>query len=59
MISNSQDIFIVEPAKVVLAVVVVSYFSTRTKNNCNSEEEDEEEDVSGDDIDFVIENPKE
>lgn len=47
LISNSQDIFIVEPAKVVLAVVVVSYFSTRTKNNCDSEEEDEEEDVSG------------
>ena len=59
LISNSQDIFIVEPAKVVLAVVAISFISTRTKNNYDSKEENEVGDVKGDDNDFLIDNPKE
>ena len=48
-----------QPTKVVLAVVVVSFVSTRTKNNCNVKEDTEIRDASEDDVTFLSDNPKE
>ena len=58
LISNSQDIFVVQPTKVMLAVVVISLLLTR-KNDNSDLEEDSEGDVCIEDIDFLIDNPKE
>ena len=59
LISNGQDIFVVQPAKVLLAVVVVSVIFTRNHASRNFEEADSEEIFCQDDIDFLIDNPKE
>ena len=59
LISNGQDIFVVQPTKVMLAVVVISLLLTRNKGNGDSEAESEGGEVCEDDIDFLIDNPKE
>ena len=60
LISNSQDIFVVQPTKVMLAVVVVSLLVMRKKEKSNdSDEESEDNDVYLNDIDPLSDNPKE
>ncbi|XP_068684585.1 polycystin family receptor for egg jelly-like [Montipora foliosa] len=60
LISNGQDIFVLQPAKVMVAVVVVSLVFTRSQASVNLQEADFEEDgVCQGDIDFLIDNPKE
>ncbi|KAL9954033.1 hypothetical protein ACROYT_G041521 [Oculina patagonica] len=60
LISNGQDIFVVQPTKVMLAVIVVSLlFSRRNKNESDdSEEESKESDAYDDDVDFLSDDPK-
>ena len=60
MISNGQDIFVVQPTKVMLAVVVVSLLVTRVKGNSeDSDGKSEDENVFMDDIDLLCDDPKE
>ena len=59
LISNSQDIFVVQPTKVMVAVVAVSLILTRTKKQFHSSVESERGEVHEGDIDFLIDNPKE
>ena len=59
-ISNCQDIFIVQPTKVMLGVVVVSFLLTRTKGSSEDPEEDKEEGgIRESDIDFLVDDAKE
>ena len=60
LVSNGQDIFVVQPTKVMIPVVVVSFLFLRTKR------EDSLQDAKGteglaceDDVDFLVDNPKE
>ena len=59
LISNGHDIFVVQPTKVMLAVVVISLLLSRNQKSDSqeSEEDDKESDVH--DIDFLSDNPKE
>ena len=59
LISSSQDIFVVQPAKVMLAVVVVSLLLSRNGDN-SGDSEDECEGVHGNesDVDFLGDDPK-
>ena len=59
LISNGQDIFVVQPTKVMVAVVVVSMLFARTNSKTDSEADVEESDAHEDAIDFLIDNPKE
>ena len=59
LISNGQDIFVVQPTKVMVVVVMVSFFLTRTTDNSNSEADSDESVLCEDDIDFLCDNPKE
>ena len=60
LISNGQDIFVVQPTKVMLAVVVISLFLRRSKDKGqDSEDESEGDAASESDIDFLIDDPKE
>ena len=60
LISNGQDIFVVQPTKVMLAVVVISVFLRRSKDKGqDSEDESEGDAASESDIDFLIDDPKE
>ena len=59
LISNGQDIFVAQPTKVMLAVVVVSLLLTKTNGNDDSGTESGSGDLCEDDIDFLIDNPKE
>ena len=59
LISSGQDIFVVQPTKVMLAVVIVSLLLTRSRDA--SEDFDAERDRADDwktDIDFLSDNPK-
>ena len=60
LISNGQDIFVVQPTKVMVAVIVISLlFSKNNKNKSGDAEEDNEErDAYDDDIDFLSDDPK-
>ena len=58
LISNGQDIFVVQPTKVMLAVVVISLLLTR-KNDNSDPEEDSEGNLCIEDIDLLSDNPKE
>ena len=60
LISNGQDIFVVQPTKVMIAVIVISYlFSKNNKNKSRDAEEDSEErDAHENDIDFLSDDPK-
>ena len=57
LISNGQDIFVVQPTKVMMAVIVISFLLTRN-NKDNGEEEDIEADPCEIDIDFLSDDPK-
>jgi len=60
LISNGLDIFVIQPTKVMLAVIIVSMLLTETKRNSeNSVEEEKEGDVCENDIDFLLDEPKE
>lgn len=59
LISNTQDIFVLQPAKVLVVAVVVSFLLTRTKGNGNADEECERGNVCEDDINFLNDDPKE
>ena len=61
LISNGQDIFVVQPTKVMLAVVVISLLFTRNNKDKSedSEEECKESDTSDLDINFLSDDPKE
>ena len=58
LISNGQEIFILEPGKVMLAVVVISLLATRSKEN-SKEFEASSTDVCLNEIDLICDNPKE
>ena len=60
LISNGQDIFVVQPTKVMLAVVVISLLLSRKDKNSqgNSEENGEKSDSHEHEIDFLSDNPK-
>ena len=58
LISNGQDVFAVQPTKVMLAVLVVSFLLSRSKKDNSQEEEVEEGDPDDNDIDFLRDNPK-
>ena len=60
LISSSQDIFVVQPVKVMLAVVLVSFlFMRKNNNNDESAQGSEAADEHEGDIDLLIDNPKE
>ena len=60
LISNGQDIFVVQPTKVMLAVVLVSLLFTRSKGKSEDSDADTEgKDVCENDIHFLIDDPKE
>ena len=60
LISNGQDIFVVQPTKVMLAVIVISLLlSRKNKDSHGHSEEDGEQGNSNEyEIDFVSDNPK-
>ena len=60
LISNGQDIFVVQPTKVMVAVIVISMlFSKNNKNKSGDVAEDSEErDAYDNDIDFLSDYPK-
>ena len=57
LISNGQDIFVVQPTKVMLAVVVISLLLSRNKKE-SSEDSEESEQIDENDIDFLSDDPK-
>ena len=59
LISNGQDIFVVQPTKIMIAVIVISFLLIR-KNKIQCEEEKEEIaiDPLANEIDFVSDDPK-
>ena len=60
LVSNGQDIFVVQPTKVMLAVVVVSFLFVRTKKEDSSQDTNTTEaHAYKDDVDFLVDNPKE
>ena len=60
LISSSQDIFVVQPTKVMLAVIIVSLLMTRNRDsNEDSDTESDEVDGCESDVDFLSDNPKE
>ncbi|XP_068753326.1 polycystin-1-like protein 2 [Montipora capricornis] len=60
LVSNGQDIFVVQPLKVMFAVVAVSLLFLRTKQKDKLPgAESEEGDTCEDDVDFLIDHPKE
>ena len=62
IISGGQDIFLVQPTKVVIAVIVISFLLTRkNKATCEKEEEKEEEfsiNLGAIEIDTLGDDPK-
>ena len=62
LISNGQDIFVVQPTKVMIVVIVISFLLTRkNKGKCEEEEEEEKEpaiDLQAIEIDFSGDDPK-
>ena len=60
LVSNGQDIFVVQPTKVMLAVVVVSFLFHRSKREDSSQDAKGTEGLAcEDDVDFLVDNPKE
>jgi len=60
LISNGQDIFVVQPTKVMLAVIVISMLFSKNNRNksSDSEEESEERDIHDSEIDIFSDDPK-
>ena len=60
LVSNGQDIFVVQPTKVMLAVVVVSFLFLRTKREDSLQDAKGKEGLACEgDVDFLVDNPKE
>ena len=60
LISNGQDIFVVQPAKVLFMVVVLSFFLTKSFHKSQAKDEESNEgSVSEIDIDFSYDSPQE
>ncbi|XP_078351512.1 polycystin family receptor for egg jelly-like [Oculina patagonica] len=58
LISSCQDIFVVQPTKVMLAVIVIALLLTRNKDTSEDLDTESDADVESD-IDFLCDNPKE
>ena len=60
LISNGQDIFLVQPTKVMIAVIVISYLVSKNNKSKSrdAEEDSEERDAYENDIDFLSDDPK-
>ena len=59
LISNGQDIFVMQPTKVMIAVIVISFLLIRkNKNQCEEEKEEIAIDPFSIKIDFVSDDPK-
>ena len=58
LISNGQDIFVVQPTKVMLAVVLISLLMTKPQKN-NSQDSNDDVDSVSCEIDLLSDNPKE
>ncbi|XP_027041641.1 uncharacterized protein LOC113669763 [Pocillopora damicornis] len=58
LISNGQDIFVVQPTKVMLAVIVISFLLTRKNKGKCEEEEETATDPHAIEIDFSCDDPK-
>ena len=60
LVSNGQDIFVVQPTKVMIPVVVVSFLFLRTKREDSLQGAKGTEGLAcEDDVDFLVDNPKE
>ena len=59
LISNGQDVFVMQPTKVMLAVILVSFLMTRNKQDDVEEELVKEGELQNDDVDILSDNPKE
>ena len=59
LVTNGQDIFVVQPTKVMVVVVIISLLLARNTHSNDSDEDSENGDACEDDIDFLIDNPKE
>ena len=59
LISNGQDIFVVQPTKVMIAVMVISFlFTKKNRGKCEEEEEETTIDSLAIEIDFLGDDPK-
>ena len=59
LISNGQDIFVVQPTKVLIAVMVISFlFTKKNRGKCEEEEEETTIDSLAIEIDFLGDDPK-
>ena len=61
LISNAQDVFVVQPAKVMLAVIVITMLFSRNNKNKSSDAAEgkcDERDAYDDDLDFLSDDPK-
>ena len=59
LISNGQDIFVMQPTKVMIAVIVISFLLIRkNKDQCEEEKEEIAIDPLAIEIDFVSDDPK-
>ena len=59
LISNGQDVFVMQPTKVMLAVILVSFLMTRNKQDDVEEGLVKEGELQKDDVDILSDNPKE
>ena len=59
LISNGQDVFVMQPTKVMLAVILVSFLMTRNKQDDVEEGLVKEGELQNDDVDILSDNPKE
>ncbi|XP_022810198.1 uncharacterized protein LOC111347198 [Stylophora pistillata] len=58
LISNGQDVFVIQPTKAILAVVLVSFLLSRNKPTHRDEEYVEKEEAFENDMDFLNDNPR-
>lgn len=60
LVTNAQDIFVLQPSKIMVVVIVISLLLTRKKPRTNDcEQEASDGGMCEDDIDFLLDNPKE
>ena len=59
LISNGQDVFVMQPTKVMLAVILVSFLMTRNKQDDVEEGDVKDGKLHDDNVDFLSDNPKE
>ena len=58
LISNGQDVFVMQPTKVMLAVLLVSFLLSRNKEDDGEEGDVKEGQLEDNDLDFLSDNPK-